>query len=71
MFSDATTMRVMANKYRRLAKQQTDSHERDKYRAYANIYFEMALRFQRQSDLMGWERRRSPAGATRQVRSSS
>ena len=48
MFSDAMTMRVMVNKYRRLAEQQTDSHERDKYRAYARIYSEMALRFQLQ-----------------------
>jgi hypothetical protein len=46
MFSDAMTMRVMANKYRRLAEQQTRPHERDKYRAYARIYSEMALRFQ-------------------------
>jgi hypothetical protein len=46
MFSDAMTMRVMADKYRRLAEQQTDPHERDKYHAYASIYDQMALRFQ-------------------------
>ena len=46
MFSDAMTMRVMANKYRRLTEQQTDPGKRDKYRAYARIYSEMALRFQ-------------------------
>jgi hypothetical protein len=48
MITDAMTMRVMANKYRRLAEQQTDPGRRDKYRAYARIYSEMALRFQLQ-----------------------
>jgi|HubBroStandDraft_6_1064221.scaffolds.fasta_scaffold1739590_2 hypothetical protein len=43
MFSDATTMRVMADKYRRLAEQQRDPKERVRYRAYARIYSEMAL----------------------------
>lgn len=43
MISDATTMRVMADKYGRLAKQQTVPKERDKYRAYARIYSEMAV----------------------------
>ena len=52
MFSDAVTRRVMANKYRRLAEQQTDRHERDRYRAYARIYSEMALRFQFREEQM-------------------
>ena len=43
MISDPTTMRVMANKYGRLAEQQTVPKERDKYRAYARIYSEMAV----------------------------
>ena len=61
MFSDAMTMRVMANKYRRLAEQQTDSHERDKYRAYARIYSELALRFQLREEQMLETLRRSRA----------
>ena len=43
MISDPTTMRVMADKYGRLAKQQTVPKERDKYSAYARIYSEMAV----------------------------
>jgi hypothetical protein len=47
MFSKEMTMRVMANKYRRLAEQQTKRKERDKYGAYSRIYFELALHLQR------------------------
>ena len=43
MISDPTMMRVMADKYGRLAEQQTVPKERDKYRAYARIYSEMAV----------------------------
>jgi hypothetical protein len=50
MLSDPTTMRVMADKYGRLAEQQTVPKERDKYRAYARIYSEMAV----QQELAEW-----------------
>jgi len=50
MISDPTTMRVMADKYGRLAEQQTVPKERDKYRAYARIYSEMAV----QQELAEW-----------------
>ena len=53
MFSDAITMRAMADKYRRLAAQQTGPRERDEYRAYARIYSEMALRFELRHELDG------------------
>lgn len=53
MLSDAMTMRVMADKYRRLAEQQKGPKEGDKYRAYARIYSEMALRFDLRNDLAG------------------
>ena len=43
MLSDPTTLRVMADKYGRPAEQQTVPKERDKYRAYARIYSEMAV----------------------------
>jgi hypothetical protein len=43
MLSDPTTLRVMADKYGRLAEQQTVPKERDKYRAYARIYSEIAV----------------------------
>jgi hypothetical protein len=58
MFSDAMTTRVMANKYRRLAEQQTGPNERDRYRAYARIYSEMALRFELQNELAGLSARK-------------
>ena len=51
--SDATIMRAMADKHSRLAQQQTDPHEREKYRAYAGIYYQMALRLDLQSELAG------------------
>jgi hypothetical protein len=53
MFSDAMTMRVMADKYCRLAEQQKGPKERDKYRAYARIYSEMALRFDSRNEPAG------------------
>ena len=43
MISDPTTMRVMANKYGRLAEQQTVPRERDRYRTYARFHSEMAV----------------------------
>ena len=43
MLSDPTKMREIADKYGRLAEQQTVPKERDKYRAYARIYSEMAV----------------------------
>jgi hypothetical protein len=43
MISDPTTMRAMADKYGRLAEQQTVPKERDTYRAYARCYSEMAV----------------------------
>jgi hypothetical protein len=46
MFSNEMTMRVMANKYRRLAEQ-TELKKRDKYVAYARIYSELARHSQR------------------------
>ena len=49
MISDAMAMQVMADKYDRLAEQQTGLKERDKYRAYARIYSEMAARFERRN----------------------
>ena len=49
MISDAMAMQVMADKYDRLAEQQTGLKERDKYRAYARIYYEMAARFERRN----------------------
>ena len=50
MISDPTTMRAMADKYGRLAEQQTVPKERDKYRAYARICSEMAV----QQELAEW-----------------
>jgi hypothetical protein len=38
-----TTMRVMANKYGRLAEQPTVPRERDRYRTYARFHSEMAV----------------------------
>jgi hypothetical protein len=51
MVSNALTMRVMARRYRRLAEQQRDRRQREKYLAYASIYSEMALRFRLQVPL--------------------
>jgi hypothetical protein len=53
MFTNAMMMRVMADKYRRLAERQPGPKERDKYRAYARIYSEMAIRFEVQHALDG------------------
>ena len=52
MFSDALTMRAMADKYNRLAEQ-ASSNERNKYRSYARIYTEMAIRFDLHHELGG------------------
>jgi hypothetical protein len=49
MFTDAMTLRVMAEKYRRLAQQQINERERAKYRAYARIYSEMALQIEQKT----------------------
>jgi len=53
MFSDPMAMRVMANKYRRLAEQQTDLKEREKYGTYACIYSGIALGFELHHKLAG------------------
>jgi hypothetical protein len=53
MFCKPMTMRVMADKYRRLAEQQTGPEKRDKYRAYARIYAEMATRIELHHELGG------------------
>jgi hypothetical protein len=52
MFSDALTMRAMADKYNRLAEQ-ASPNERNKYRSYARIYTEMAIRFDLHHELGG------------------
>ena len=44
MISNALACQAMANRYRRLAKQQTDTQQRNKYRAYASAYYQKALR---------------------------
>lgn len=65
MISDAIAMRVMAEKYGRLAEQQTGLKDRDKYRAYARIYSEMAARFaQREVPEAGAAAARKQAGGT-------
>jgi hypothetical protein len=53
MFSNPMTMRVMADKYRRLAEQQTGSKKREKYRAYARIYSEIANRIEQHHERGG------------------
>jgi hypothetical protein len=53
MVSDVKMMRVMADKYHRLAEQQSRPDERHKYRAYARIYSEMAIRFELHHELGG------------------
>ena len=53
MFSDAVTMRAMADKYNRQAEQQASPNERNKYRSYARIYTEMAIRFDLHHELGG------------------
>ena len=45
MISDALACQMMANKYRRLARQHTDTRQQNKYRAYASAYYQKALRF--------------------------
>jgi len=42
--TDAELMRVRADNYRRLAEQQTDAKELEKFLAYASVYDELAIR---------------------------
>ena len=44
MYSDIQAKRLTAEKYRRLANQQSDLIERKKFLAYAGIYDELATR---------------------------
>jgi hypothetical protein len=44
MYSDIQAKRLTAEKYRRLADQQSDLSERKKFLAYAGIYDELATR---------------------------
>lgn len=60
MFLDSQMMRVMVTKYRRLAEQQTDVKARDKFRAYARVYAEMAHRFQERDESARSNATRSP-----------
>jgi hypothetical protein len=61
MVSDAKIMRARADKYRRLADQQSRPDKREKYRAYARIYSEMAIRFELHHEL-GWKRMHNKPG---------
>jgi hypothetical protein len=53
MFTDATAMRVMADRYRRLADTETDPNERQKYLDYVSVYSDMAVRLEVQAAI--WE----------------
>jgi hypothetical protein len=53
MFTDATTMRVMADRYRRLADTETDPNERRKFMDYVSVYSDMAARLEVQAAI--WE----------------
>ena len=44
MYSDIQAKRLTAERYRRLADQQSDWNERKKFLAYAGIYDELATR---------------------------
>ena len=44
MYSDIEAKRITAERYRRLADQQSDLSERRKFLAYAGIYDELATR---------------------------
>jgi hypothetical protein len=44
MFSNADNMRVIADRYLRLAEQTTDTQERVKFLDYASVFMELAER---------------------------
>jgi hypothetical protein len=48
MFSNADNMRVIADRYLRLAEQTTDTQERVKFLDYASVFMELAERHERQ-----------------------